>query len=116
MHFLCQEISLNIIYRYRSNFGDDFFSFWCGGVLYIGLNSQYYIDNSDVTEESAQQEVWLDNILLENSGKRIIVFQHIPLFIKSADEEDAGYFSISPEPRKKLLEKLYAAGLCVKLF
>lgn len=30
--------------QYRERFGDDFYSFWAGGVLYLSINSQYYRD------------------------------------------------------------------------
>lgn len=34
--------------KYRASFGDDYFSFWCGGVFYITINTQYYWDGSEV--------------------------------------------------------------------
>lgn len=97
---------------YRSSFGDDYYSFWKGGALFIVLNSQYYYDPSEIPEIYSQQELWLDSILNEGKKKsaRIIVFQHIPCFIKDADEPDE-YFNLPTAVRKPLLEKLLAAGV-----
>ena len=33
---------------YKNNFGDDYFSFWVGGVKCLVLNSQFYEDPSQV--------------------------------------------------------------------
>lgn len=96
---------------FHSNWGDDYFSFWCGGILYISLNSQYYYDPSGVPEEAEAQEVWLDKVLSCVQPGRAVVFMHIPPFINSADETGMKYFSLTPEPRKKLLDKLLSAGI-----
>ena len=45
------------IERYRQRFGDDYFEFWVGGVLYIALNSQYYRDDSAVVRERLEQDL-----------------------------------------------------------
>ena len=37
------------VQRYREDFGDDYFSFWVGGVKCIVLNSQFYEDASLVS-------------------------------------------------------------------
>lgn len=98
-------------YRYRSSFGEDYFSFWKGGVLFLVLNSQYYYDSTKIPQIQADQESWLDAILEEGKKKaaRIIAFQHIPMFIDDVDEPDQ-YFNIPKNIRKPLLEKLEAAG------
>ena len=35
--------------EYRRNFGDDFFSFWVGGVKFIVINTQYYENSTKVS-------------------------------------------------------------------
>ncbi|KAI3383387.1 hypothetical protein SNEBB_002097 [Seison nebaliae] len=112
---------------YRNDWGKDFFSFWSGGCLFLVLNSQYYfvdgkpkhvLDDRDVTihDEIRKQENFLNEILSQIYTKRInpkhiIVFQHIAPFLKSIDEEDEIYFSLSIQSRKKILNKLYKAGV-----
>lgn len=97
---------------YRSSFGDDYFSFWQGGVLFLVLNSQYYYDSSKIPQIQADQEAWLDAMLDDGKrkGARIVAFQHIPMFISDAEEPDQ-YFNIPKNIRKPLLEKLQAAGV-----
>lgn len=34
------------IQNFRDKFGDDYFTFYCGGVMFIVLNSQYFEDPS----------------------------------------------------------------------
>ena len=38
----CLKIHQFNFYSYRQSFGDDYFSFWLGGVLFIAINSQFY--------------------------------------------------------------------------
>lgn len=103
-----------LVVRFRSSFGDDFFSFWCEGVLFIVLNSQYYYDSTEIPQLYDEQESWLESTLQEGKmkGAKIIVFQHIPLFIESVDEADQ-YFNLPKSIRKTLLEKLHSAGNCI---
>lgn len=98
-----------LIFRYRSNFGHDYFSFWCGGVLFLVINSQYYKDNSKVKDLANEQDQWLTEKLNEHKGKRIIIFQHIPWFLHSLDE-DTEYFNIEKPIRHQMLENLDTAG------
>jgi len=99
----------NYNFRYRDNFGQDYFSFWCGGVLFLVLNSQYYKNGCDVDIFAAKQDQWLTEILNKYEGQRIIVFQHIPWFLSKPDEE-ISYFNIENNLRHEMLEKLCAAG------
>ncbi|KAI5753359.1 hypothetical protein M8J77_026189 [Diaphorina citri] len=96
---------------YRQDFGSDHFSFYCGGVLFIVLNSQYYKDHSRILDLYAAQNQWLDELLAERRpGDRTIVFQHIPWFVQSLHEEEV-YGNVGEGERVKMLEKLYAAGV-----
>ena len=76
---------LNLFFaRYRTSFGDDYFSFWCGGVRFLLLNTQYFEDASKVPELVQKHEQWLNEKLefAKQAGSRVIVFQHIPWFLR----------------------------------
>ena len=45
-HDIGNRPSRDSIAKYRGQFGDDYFSFWIQGTLFIVLNSQYYKDDS----------------------------------------------------------------------
>jgi len=80
----------SLAFSYRDVFGDDYFSFWVGGVLFLVLNSQFYEDASLVETEAAEQERWLEHQLrTDNVGraKHVVVFQHIPWFLNNVDED-----------------------------
>lgn len=96
-------------FRYRSRFGQDYFSFWCGGTLFLVINSQYYKDSSKTKIFSKEQDVWLMEQLNKNKGKRIVIFQHIPWFINKIDENNQ-YFNIEKNLRHEMLEKFHNSG------
>jgi UDP-2,3-diacylglucosamine pyrophosphatase LpxH len=100
------------IQRYRSTWGDDYFSFWISGVLFIVLNSQFYEDCSLTPDMAEEQDKWLDGqlALAKSKAKHTIVFQHIPWFLKDPDEAKE-YFNIENGLRKKMLDKFYDAGV-----
>jgi len=100
----------NSIYKYRFNFGPDYFSFWCGGVLFLVINSQYYKDSSKIEELAYEQDQWLTEELNKHKGQRIIVFQHIPWILNNIDENN-GYFNIEKNLRFKMLEKFNSHGV-----
>jgi len=51
------------IFRYRQSFGDDYYSFLCGGVLFIVINSQYLYDKSAAADLAEEHAKWLDEAL-----------------------------------------------------
>lgn len=98
---------------YCKNWGDDYFSFWVGGVFFIVLNSQLYYDCSKCPELKHAQDAWLDEQLAtaaKQKCKHIIVFQHIPLFLSKPDEDD-DYFNVNKPVRQEIMEKLDKAGI-----
>jgi len=110
-HDVGNQPSKDTIQRYRSTWGDDYFSFWNRGCLFIVLNSQLYEDCSLTEDLAAEQDEWLDQVLLETpKAKYTFVFQHIPWFLKTPDE-DKEYFNIETGLRKKMLNKFYDAGV-----
>lgn len=98
---------------YRSSFGDDFFSFWCGGVFFIVLNTQYYEDASKCADLATQQEAWLEEqlqVVRREKPQHTVVFQHIPFFLSHPEEEKV-YFNMEIGLRRAMLDKLYDAGV-----
>jgi len=111
---------------YRKDFGDDYFSFWVGGVKFVTLNSQYFLDDSEVKAYREEQDRWLDEVLRKNESenwKHLIGFQHVPPFVSKVDEDPVSVmghplltFNIgNMQERRQLLTKLQQAGM-KKLF
>jgi len=70
----------------------------------IGLNGMLL--GSDHPEE-AVQEAWLADAL--NCDRQIAVFLHKPMFIEDPDERPRGYWTVLPEPRRRLINLFGAA-------
>ncbi|KAM6951348.1 serine/threonine-protein phosphatase CPPED1 [Aplochiton taeniatus] len=104
--------------QYRHAWGDDYFSFWVGGVMCLVLNSQFFYDASACPDLKEAQEAWLEEQLQKASSsssgapgpKHLLVFQHIPLYLKSPEEED-DYFNLQTAVRKSLLDRFKRAGV-----
>ncbi|XP_072043381.1 serine/threonine-protein phosphatase CPPED1-like [Amphiura filiformis] len=112
-HDLGNTPTRDTVQDFRDKFGDDYFSFWAGGVRFLVLNSQYYEDPSLVMELKKKQDTWLDKELAaaQSSGcKHLVVIQHIPWFLKDGEEED-DYFNINRDVRIPMLDKLHKAGV-----
>ena len=93
---------------YRAAYGPDYYVFHYGPVLGIVLNSNLISAPDHVADEAAKQEEWLRNTLSHASpSEQIVVFQHIPYFLKDAQEKDE-YFNIPLAARKKYLDLLTA--------
>ncbi|NXG05757.1 CPPED phosphatase, partial [Sakesphorus luctuosus] len=98
---------------YSKSWGDDYFSFWVGGVFFLVLNSQLFFDSSQCLDLKQAQDVWLDEQLAvarKQNCKHIIVFQHIPPFLRNPDEEH-DYFNLEKPVRQEIMEKLHKAGI-----
>ena len=129
-HDLGNSPSSADIYDYKTHWGDDYFTFCCGNVKNIVVNSQLYFDSSQCQEEALVQDIWLNSELSVQKTQdvqKIIVFQviflfgiviiftssafqHIPPFKKSYDEKD-GYFNLPKSIRGDLLHRYYKAGV-----
>lgn len=98
--------------NYCKSWGDDYFSFWVGGVFFLVLNSQLYFDSSKCPELKQAQDAWLNGQLAaakKHKCKHVIVFQHIPLFLREPDE-DHDYFNLEKSVRQEIMEKFHKAG------
>ncbi len=92
--------------NYRTAYGPDYYTFHYGRVLGIVLDSSLIASSDRAPDEAAKQEAWLRNILSHaSSNQQILVFQHIPYFLKEAGERDQ-YFNIPLVIRKKYLDLL----------
>ncbi|XP_035988009.1 serine/threonine-protein phosphatase CPPED1 isoform X1 [Fundulus heteroclitus] len=121
-HDLGNTPTPSTVEQYCGAWGDDYFSFWVGGVLCLVLNSQLFYDASACPQLKEAQETWLEAQLSKASSssssssstepkpKHILVFQHIPLYLKSPDEED-DYFNLQKEVRRRLLDRFKRAGV-----
>ena len=113
-HDLGNTPTTSSVQSYRDDFGDDFFSFSCGGVYFIVLNSQFYEEPSQVQDMAAEQDAWLEQqlkIVSSGAHKHSVVFQHIPWFLESEESEEKQYFNISQPLRRNMLDKLCEAGV-----
>ncbi|XP_074202919.1 serine/threonine-protein phosphatase CPPED1 isoform X2 [Camelus bactrianus] len=99
------------IAEWQQTWGDDYFSFWVGGVLFLVLNSQFFYDASMCPALKQAQDQWLDqqlSIAGQQRCQHAVVFQHIPLFLQSIDEED-DYFNLTKSVRKEMADKFSKA-------
>lgn len=93
--------------EYKKNFGLDYYSFIAGKCKCIIINSQLLKDDTLVKRERMKHDQWLEQEL-EKADKdplieRIMIFGHIPLFIKHIDEPEQQYnLPIEVRNEKKL--------------
>jgi len=103
------------ISQHTENFGDDYFSFWCGGVKCVVLNSQLIKDPSEAQREARAHNIWLnDELNCDEKCVHKLAFMHIPPFIND-EKEHEGFFNLAPKHRIELLENLTRNEFC-KLF
>lgn len=86
---------------WRGTFGDDRWSRDIVGWRLIGLNAMLF--GTDHAQEQQQFE-WLAPLLV--TEKSIALFMHKPLCVADPSEPACGYWTVSPQPRRTLLELL----------
>ncbi|NQW21489.1 MAG: metallophosphoesterase [Chloroflexi bacterium] len=89
---------------YRSEFGDDFYSFNHDESKFIVLNSVLLDRPEDLPDEhKLQMELLGDTLLSRESldSEHVVVFMHHPLFLNNAEEADAD-FAWAPSPPNQL--------------
>ena len=112
-HDVGNEPTTKSLAQYRERFGPDYYSFREGDVAGVVLNSNLEKGAEQVPAEAAKMEAWFRNELerVKLTGvKHIILFQHIPLFLKEANEEDS-YFNIPKVVRERYLRLLHEYGV-----
>jgi len=98
---------------YNAAFGPDYYTFHCGNMLGIVLNSNFLHSPEKAMDKAKAQEEWLIRTLDSASNKSYknkVVFMHHPLFIERPEEGD-GYFNIPTATRKKYLDLFKANGI-----
>jgi 3',5'-cyclic AMP phosphodiesterase CpdA len=93
---------------YRAAYGRDYYAFRYAHILGIVLDSNLIRSPEQVPGEAAKQEEWIRTELSQaTTDQEILVFQHIPYFLKDAGEKD-DYFNIPLATRTKYLDLLSA--------
>ena len=101
------------ITAYTNQFGRDYYVFRHGGFVGIVLNSILIHSPQKTTNQLAEQERWLRGELegaRKNGAEHIVVFQHHPWFLKSANETNS-YFNIPTERRATYLDLFRESGV-----
>lgn len=112
-HDVGNEPTKETLARYRESFGPDYYTFRSGEMEGIVLNSNLEKGAEKVPEEAAKMEAWLKTQLAQAKSegvKQVIVFQHIPFFLKEAGEGDQ-YFNIPKPTRARYLAILHQYGV-----
>jgi 3',5'-cyclic AMP phosphodiesterase CpdA len=112
-HDVGNEPTKESLAKYREQFGPDYYTFRVGDITGIVLDSNLEKDPHNVPGEAAKMEAWFRNELAKaqrDSAKHLIVFQHIPFFLKDANEEDR-YENIPRETRQRYLKMLHEYGV-----
>jgi serine/threonine-protein phosphatase CPPED1 len=85
---------------YRSEFGDDYYSFTHGESKFVVLNSVLLDRPENLQDELKLQMDFLGDTLQSRDARdseHVVAFMHHPLFLESAGEADSG-FDWSPSP------------------
>lgn len=101
------------IATYTNQFGPDHYIFRHGNFVGVILDSSLIQHPEKSPELFAQQEEWLETELArlhQGGGRQIVIFQHHPWFLKSADEPDQ-YFNLPRERRTKYLAWFHEFGV-----
>ncbi len=83
---------------YREAFGDSYYSFEHKDILFVVVNSS--LVNGGTNEEN-KQRYWLEELLKNQTGKRIFLFSHYPPFI--CDENESEHYDNYAEPGRHWL-------------
>lgn len=93
--------------------GKDYYTFTAEGMLGVVLDSSLIGSPQGDPEAAKEQQAWLEKTLAaaqSDATRQIVVFQHIPFFLKAADEP-AQYFNIPQPARRTYLDMLEKAGV-----
>lgn len=96
-----QPIVTERLQRWRQHFGPDHWLFDIPGWRLLGLNAMLFASGHPA---EAEQDAWLAHAMQTAGQRRIAWFMHLPLFLEHPDEPDTGYWTIKPEPRRRLLD------------
>jgi len=112
-HDVGNKPTTKTIQLYKEEFGDDYFSFWCGGVKFIVLNSQIIQGLETSNALSIAHEKWVDEVFEmkhENEPMHSVVMCHIPPFCWDVQEDDTN-FNWPKGKREMWLDKMLKADV-----
>ena len=98
-----QPVNGERLQRWRTHFGPDRWVEDVEDCRLIGFDAMLL--GSGEREEALQAD-WLDGVIKAAADRRIAWFLHRPLFLDSPDEGDTGYWSVKPQPRSWLVERM----------
>ncbi len=102
-----RTVNDDMIAEYERHFQSQYYAFDHRGCLFVVINGM--IVNSGLSSED-QQRLWLENLLEQNSGRRVFVFSHYPAYLSNPDETN--HYDATDEPgRTWLLELLERHGV-----
>jgi alkaline phosphatase D len=101
-----QEVNDARLEQWRTLVGPDCWSVDRGGWRLIGLNAM--VMGTGHRDEASQLD-WFEHAL--NTPDPVAIFLHKPLFIDHPEEGPRGYWSVTPEPRAKLLALMAKADI-----
>ncbi|CAG2114756.1 unnamed protein product, partial [Medioppia subpectinata] len=113
-HDFLNSPTVESVTAYKNQFGDDYFTFWVDGCMFIVINVQFYKDHTNVLALYDEQDQWIDKQLLEAKAgnyKHVVVFQHIPWFLNDINEPLDEMFNIENVTRHRMVDKFHAAGV-----
>ena len=112
-HDIGNDPTSETISAYVTRFGPDHYSFRCGSLLGLVLNSCLVRSAKGVATEAQQQDVWMKAELekARRAGvQHVIVFQHHPWFVENIDEADA-YHNLPLQDRRRYLDLFRQYGV-----
>lgn len=112
-HDVGNEPTPESIAAYVARFGPDHYSFRCGPLMGLVLNSGLIQSAKRAPQQAAQQDAWLKAELEKAKQEGVphaIVFQHHPWFIASIDEP-AGYHNLPVAERRPYLDLFRQHGV-----
>lgn len=89
---------------YEKLWGNDYFSFWVGGVKFVVANSCVFYDDSKASKEAEEQLGWLGEEFKDaaaKEAKHIFLMQHHQFYWNSWDESDDTVGTIEVKEMKK---------------
>lgn len=112
-HDVGNEPTAESLASYRERFGKDYYSFRVGDIAGFVLNSNLEKGVKNVQAEAVKMEDWFRSELAkakQEGVQNLIVFQHIPFFVKDANEAEV-YNNVPLETRQRFLKLLHDYGV-----
>lgn len=106
-----QPVDAERLARWRRHVGPDRSCIDRGGWRLIGLNGLLFGQaamGGDPAAVAAEAEQWdfLEDALTGRAGQPVAIFSHKPIFLESEQEAHAGYWTVPPADRDRLLALL----------